>query len=420
MNILMLNLSTFPYDAEKKEYKSMVSHPFFYLVPETGEQRSVEGIYQLDPVPNMLFKEGIELDRAIVFSTAKTRIPKEIIADDYADGPISEVEYFLRHLKSIMLQEDTKVEVIDINENQPEEAIDAASRLIESWTANADAHLYIDTHGGFRDTQLIEEAIIKLVTADRLETTVYSVHYEGSGKSFISEDKAIKIFDFVSGMNEFMNYGRIDSLLKYLDFESNRELLKPIIEISEGIQWSNLTSFENGIKHLRNYYKKDKKVDNIYLSMFEGRIRADYGGLLGDSLNGIDMLKWCLKKGFYQQALTVIEARIPYDFFAKEIIKLTEDGQTFALTHNIYQSRNCLTNGDIFNGCLYSFDTKLSWWWNTNGAGGFNSIFKNLPVNLSEYDTKILDILSKRLPENYKMGQDIDYEALLLSFQNVA
>ena len=256
ITVLLTALSTFPWDAEKKDYKALVRNKYYYK-DKNETDIEVEGIYQLDPLVNLLVKQEKKLDKVILLATRQTKEAVELVADDYMeDQVISPVDYFKRHLQ-VSMKEDLSEEnchTIEIDENQPSAAIKQVASDIQEWGMSNTIELYVDTHGGFRSNALIMEAIVDLIAEDRIQAHFYNVQF-GQGKNRILEDESAKIFDFVSGIREFTNYGRIDSLEHFEDKDSCATLLAPIREISNGIQWCNLSFFELGLRHLNNYFK---------------------------------------------------------------------------------------------------------------------------------------------------------------------
>ena len=63
---------------------------------------------------------------------------------------------------------------------------------------------------------------------------------------------------------------------------------------------------------------ENSKSTDQYLALFQSLITDSYGDRLLDNRNRrvIDEIEWCIKKGFIQQALTLLESKMP-----AEIIK---------------------------------------------------------------------------------------------------
>lgn len=326
-NVLLLALSIFPTDRTTGK-TAMREGKFLW------DGKEYRGIYQLDPVPKMLVdqlsKKHEYLDKIILLCTAQI-MDKKMVEITYLDKNKQKdyyqgtaLEYFESHIESYMNPEvEDKFVVVPINEKDIEKGI---SDTIDKVREIKNPSLYLDTHGGFREISLVAEAVISLLKVDGIEAKgIYGVEYgQGENNKIVDARGGFHIFDFVAGMNEFINYGRIDSLEGFLKknmgtdskiSEQQEKLISCIKEVSEGIQLCNITVFEEGLDKLTEYYKNnDMKKDlsgSSYLFIFAENIKNDYGVLLSDKRTVIDEIKWCRKKGFYQQVLTLIESRVP-------------------------------------------------------------------------------------------------------------
>lgn len=412
--VLLLSLSTFPYDSESKRYSIQESE--FRYRGEDGVESKVVGKYQLDPIPNLLVKLGIELDYVILLATsAVKKVVSVYDVDNKMEINTSASDYYIKFLKDKMSKDadiESAIKVIDINENNPADAIDQASKLINDFEKSSKLHIYIDTHGGFRSTQMVVEAILGLLINDKVEKTVYSIYNE-EGNRRIKIDGAEQIFDFVSGINEFRNYGRIDSLLNYLDFEENKAILGPICAISEGIQWCNIVKFEQGLKELKKYYEDEKPIEDRYLALFSNQIREDYGALLtGTEIGALDMVKWCLRKGFYQQSLTIIESRVASLLINRGIMSITSPvGVDFCNRYITTIGDSRLSDNDLFNGCVHKFMGGKGWLLPSQ----FNTIFAK-----DKSEKEIKDSLEALIHKKISKMNSMNIQKLLWSAQNTS
>jgi hypothetical protein len=93
-----------------------------------------------------------------------------------------------------------------------------------------------------------------------------------------------------------------------------------IKQIADGIQLCDVKTFEEGLKNLKELYDKDGvKNENKYIELFTETIRKEYKDLLVDDIDVGNEIEWCLNKGFLQQALTMIESKIPVELYNKQI-----------------------------------------------------------------------------------------------------
>lgn len=347
-NVLLLALSTFPYKRPMSESK---------FLWENGKEYT--GIYQLDPVPKLLAdqlaEKGEYLDKVILLATDATRTEEKEVEITYLNGKKAyyrgtELAYFQSQIESYM-NPDSKPEekfvVVPIDEKNIERGI---SDTIEKVREIKNIRLYLDTHGGFREIFLVAEAVISLLKIDKIEVQgIYGIEY-GQRNRITDGSGGFHIFDFVAGMNEFINYGRINSLEAFLKknqdsdpdkAEQQEKLISCIKKISEGIQLCGVTVFEKGLDELTEYYNEidmENFDKHSYLFIFEQNIKNDYGKLLSSDRTVIDEINWCRKKGFYQQVLTLIEGRVPEHL---ERVELCE-----------YQLRKGMDETEVFNQCV--------------------------------------------------------------------
>ena len=218
------------------------------------------------------------------------------------------------------------------------EVIQAIRDLANSSTASdqsAKLNLYIDIHGGPRDAQMVAQSVLSLLETDNTEIAiqVYTVEAPSSGKpgKLLRSDETIQITDFVSGIHEIIHYGKTGSLNKYVQsvhgFQGNPDikyLVEALDTISSGIAWCDVHTFQKGLSNLARKCRdirgkptrpsssdaSDNRVKS-YFELFLDNIENAYAGLLDQSQSVPAQVRWCLNKGFYQQALALIEARIP-------------------------------------------------------------------------------------------------------------
>lgn len=405
----MVNLSKFRYSNQQKSY---VLEESSFVYEFNNNQGNVKGKYQLDPIPNMLIKENIKIDKAVLFATKEVEEAVNVVdeSDDYSEI-ISPLDYYKKHMNDLF--GDLDIAVIPIEDDIIASSIEKAVNYLEKQLENKEDRidLYIDTHGGFRSTQLVQEAIMQLLLDNRVTSHFYNVYYGGmNAESRIEKDNANNIFEFVSGIKEFDYTGRIDSIEKYLDnsYEGDdKELIDAIKLISDGIQWCNIKDFESGIDSLRKFFQKEHNISDSYLSLLEDHIRFGYGDLMSKNVDAIDMVEWCINKGFYQQALTIIEGKVPDALFENEVFQLTNKGKQFKNKYKVFHNDG-LRYSEIFNGCIYNFGLKPF----PDTAIQFN----NGIINDECVENTMKTIKGKRTGK-YFIGKKINYAALIATIQ---
>lgn len=389
-NVLLLALSTFGRNVNPNK---------FIYVDENGKEDKVIGRYQLDPVPKMLYKtlyqkEQGTLDKIIMLCTSKTlEKVAEVPIGTEKIYDISPIDYFKDQIRDYMrpdTDDEELFQAIEVDLTSPYRGIQSVITTLRSIKAaheDQTLNLYLDTHGGLRGIQRIMEATVSLLKSEDIDVReAYAVEYSDNGtKSIVSETENMKIYDFVSGVNEFFSCGRADTLMKYKEnleqtHEAKKEssskniftkeenqLITAISDVATGIQWCSIPAFDQGIKDLQKIFPETsestakntstessdtKNIDKgSYLDIYRTNIQKDYSTLLKKDHTVLDEIEWCINKGFYQQALTLIESKISgllvYDlklftFTRPQGIKQEKDGKTihYSYTCIIIHKRN--------------------------------------------------------------------------------
>ena len=284
------------------------------------------------------------IDRLILLCSDEVKEEKTMISPNGTSVSISPLKLLTDQIKNRMnpdISENDYFKTIPINIANPApailETIDEL-RLLQNMHGSA-LQLFVDTHGGLRSLQQAMDAMLSLVKNEINIKGFYNVIYNNNVAMITLKERA-DIFDFVSGINEFSNYGRIASLSQYYsDLENTaisekaERLMAPIQKIAQSIQLCDIPAFEQGLSELKTYYddldnaslpntnefEEQQKRELSYLALFQNNIRNDYANLLADNRSVSTEVLWCLKKGFYQQALTLIEGRMPEELHAKGI-----------------------------------------------------------------------------------------------------
>ena len=357
-NILLVALSSFPGN------KLLKHSSFTYggMLNTTRAEITIDNCYyQLDPIPKLLRTLHIPLDKVIVLATGITKTNGNItIADAGSFSDVSPLTFFKKislHNSFRESQPEASIDVIDLDEFSPQAAIRDSAKAIQDLAKDKKINLYIDNHGGFRDIQLITEAITTLIANSNIDTHFFNVRYS-SEENFITDDTSTQIFDLVSGIKELSLYGRMESLRKYAN-GSSPELIQPLNAIAESILWCDAERFFPAVENLKKYFDNPifSADDNGFLPLFEKQIKEDFQPLFDTidiyhELDAVETIRWCMKKGLYQQAITVLESKMADTLCHRHIIRIEGNYQ--------YSNKKGISNKDLFDGCVYSFHSDKS------------------------------------------------------------
>lgn len=319
-NIIVLTMSTLG--------GTVQSYRFSY---KKDDEKGTKYYSQLEPVSKMILEREGSLDKIIILATKATKTKQEFILESEEKTEKRNCSAIDFYKERMGLENEEKVEIVDLNEEKFTPAIFDTVEIIRSIYAEKEPgdefKLWIDTQGGFRNITLVRNAIISLLKSDNIEPSgIYSVKFSRGEplQKIINETETYKIFQFVSGINEFSRYGRAEQLEDYynsISLSDKPEVIGKMKEITEAIQMCNMIEFEEHLKELRNLVENRIDVsEKSLLNIFWKQIENDYGQLLEESCTGLDIVEWFYKKKFYQQAITYIESKLPREWVERGIL----------------------------------------------------------------------------------------------------
>lgn len=340
-NVLLLAMSTLP-------GKKGVTRYF-------KKNSAIEGNYlsQLEPVPKMLAevlsKEGKKLDYIYVLNSWQTENKKVFVSNDeskniYYSNEYKEYtafEYFKERCASLIDNQN----IINISLEKVKDKVEVSQALYDftnqliELTKDSTINLYVDIHGGLRDSFTVVDSVLMLMKNMYNVNLVdmYSVKQKDvkTGYEVVSVKNEYTIYDFVGGMHEFLSFGRSNGLIKYVEeemekesndnelHEKNQALVDAINMFSDGIslnqaglfsdRLSELAGKVNGVSYEKNFGIVKQLISNNYVAYID-KIENKNGEQSQYDLLGIEknylpaQLKWCLDKDLLQQTLTLIES----------------------------------------------------------------------------------------------------------------
>lgn len=343
-NILILALSTL----SGRGYRKTKSYD--------SEENAYEYYYQLEPVPQMIQKNlsryGQRLDKILILASAATLDPAnhEVPIDgnkrlQLLDGPddficqASALDFFAYRLKEYFGDDMPEIRTFKY-ENTKGASISNITmplyQMLSEIRKTPKATLYADIHGGLRQQQQILSGIMSLLEIEGIPmkpSNVFSVEFDDGKSRIIEASESIKINKFVSGMNELSKYARIGSLKEYIqgaDAQEVQELLHTLESISSDIQFCNVAHFERDFNKLPGNLNAVKEQGaNSMLALFLDDVRETFGKLAEGKISVPDEVQWCMEKGFYQQALSIIEAKMPMYLIENGIIECDGNAEDY-------------------------------------------------------------------------------------------
>lgn len=374
-NLLLLTLSTL----REPEADASLRPSYVRLDPT---EKPFEYRYQLEPVPAKLMHDfakstsGEKLDGILMICSpqvlAKRNEDEEIHDERFHFLIRSAYDYFIcatsdyarkqnkdhsLSYKEIPTDADTSSKSPDTPEQRTQRTVQFINKVVTEIRKlkkhYPNMNIHVDTHGGLRNDQEILNSILSLLQMEGIsipESNIHSVEYSGSQAVVTSDSEIFKIMNFVSGIHECIYYGQTASLKQAMDPEKSEQadssnntneyeqaVLTDMQTIAEGIQLCDVNKFEKGLEDLSNaILKLDSNHKGAgYLTMFKDLISNSYGEqLLSSKRQVIDEVRWCTEKGFIQQALTLVESKMPKSMIQHKFLVSETDAKHKRLFSN--------------------------------------------------------------------------------------
>lgn len=326
--ILFMAMSTFP-----NEYKANTFRV------EAQDFVISDCIGQMEPVAKyMMMKYPDDPIRIVVLCTPETQKKAEK-GDFKGETPIG---FFKNQLDEFRLELDLPnpdIYEVELSLDSPYAGITEAVEIIrELRCQEAERCFWIDPHGAFRDVALIIQAIISLLKVDGIvPDEIMGIRYRSGndigGENYkenqiIPQREAYDMFNFVTGMNDFINFGNADVLKMYFEEgkEGERAIVEAIDKIAQGTQLCYPVLYRQGLNELEAALQSASIKNHTILGLFKEYIEDSYGALLKSKTRTIlGIVKHCYKKKLYQQALTFIESDMPEEIISKGILTFADE-----------------------------------------------------------------------------------------------
>ena len=206
--------------------------------------------------------------------------------------------------------------------------------IIGSESNNEKICLHIDSNGGQRSIAYMLVALAHIMTVKGVDLSqVMFMNYTDGVIPIQNLDPIFRITDFISGIKEYVNYGRVNTLKAYFA-DSNNDIKKCIAAMENFANALQLCRTDEILdkktvlyNRLKKYIEKYSDTENassyqqIFLYAIE-YILDSSKELFEGSLPQV--IKWCVEHDFIQQAITLCSEELPHYFYENNIFAPTE------------------------------------------------------------------------------------------------
>lgn len=340
-------------------YGSKEKQTYDYCMDGRRESAYVEGRFTNEaPVysmARMLQEKGEKIDYIYGFSTNDERKENFEIQIKGEEGKRptykNQVDFFQIFLKECCpALEQTDFRFIDFEyptEHLDKECADQAIRAAAQIKADmheqgfdwSDCRLYVDVTGGIRSAGMILSQIVQLLQHDGMtvEKFLYSdFHTDATPNRLFNIASLASLSHLIAGADAFVRYGSSLALEEYFDYDYEsdagrmrtlsaplRKLLHAMHSYSDVMQICQVNEIKNvlvALKHALDEFSQheiaeDSLKEKAFALMLD-TIRNAYEDILHyaegeEAALYYEMIRWCLKNGFTQQAMTLYVEWMP-------------------------------------------------------------------------------------------------------------
>ena len=268
-------------------------------------------------------------DRILALCSDSVRLKPTVCLPGEDGSSITTLAYMQDHfLPKVGLNPEalTVIEVPDSLDDQSRAR--AIAQLIQQ--IHAGDSLYIDLSGGPRDAAML------MVTAARILPDLQQVEARQVLYAELRGDEITPhnvtglyaLYDLVSAIDEFFTTGSARGLQRYSALKETggdfAALLDAINRFSDHLALCQVQPLTNDLKAIRKALKSHislgKNLDDLFFDLLNQRFQTEFSALFADIKNSLPALvDWCTRHRLYQQALTLLNERMP-DFLCKHIL----------------------------------------------------------------------------------------------------
>lgn len=268
----------------------------------------------------------------------KDRIKNIVAPDDVISVPYNENATMDEALSDV--GEMGKIILKELSKIRGENPVLSEEELSQGVTMHA------DMTGGMRNASMMMLGVMRLLDFSKLKMgmVLYSNWEAGRSVNYIEDSGNVyRFFDLVAGATEFARYGSVEKLTEYygmsdspdLEYDAKYGISKELFELvkamgyfARSIKLCRYGEFEDACCALNDRISAFEKSgpeyvdanDKLFATLLP-TIKESYNKILGPH-DDLDIIVWCVKQGYLQQAMTLYTERVPEYISANGFYKL--------------------------------------------------------------------------------------------------
>lgn len=283
-----------------------------------------------------LLQHGVKFSKIFILASKKIRGE---IGNGFSE---THLDYFKNRMQKFLDAENciTAETIYPYNEdNKGEENLKSVAEIaerIQNYARGKKIFLHVDLTGGMRHINMMMLDIVRLLEYSGVE--VGRLIYSNFTTKRVEEVKNIyDLFQLISGVEEFINFGSVNALKKYYaqieQSEKLKNLLAAMKNFADAIKLCRYGKFTDAIKQLHDaindFETTPENVQDILMARLIGKIREKYENLIATrGEDDLKILSWCIENGYLQQALTLYTERVPKYLYKNFVVLRENDVRT--------------------------------------------------------------------------------------------
>ncbi|OBZ32251.1 TM1812 family CRISPR-associated protein [Megasphaera sp. DISK 18] len=281
---------------------------------------------------NNLRRQQEQLDCLFYFSTKRTQEELCYIDDENHEHRLTHEALFLNRIGPFA----ANCVRIDYNErSQTEESVrqvlemaDAIRDFMEEhdWKPE-DVALHADFTGGFRHASMMMLSVMQLLKYYGIGTT--AVLYSNRNEKQVENVTDIyRMFNLISGADEFINFGSTREITAYMEGSNQtaetKVLLQTMRDFTNAVRicrTGKIAPLAGELQEALQNFERAGAIslqEKIFLRIL-AIFKMEYGSLLKKDFTKLDIIRWCVEKGYLQQAMTLCTEWMPEEIIDSHI-----------------------------------------------------------------------------------------------------
>ena len=305
----------------------------------------------------MQAEEGKKLELDALFAFASKMVQSPIGVPDSPIIPLerTHLEFFKERVSPVLprMNEPEFFNVVSYDEDQPIsktqrfvlDMADCIMAYAQVKKAQGDeVVLHADLTGGPRHAVMLMLAVMRLLQYNGIE--IGKTMYSDFNKKIVEEANDIySLFDLIAGADEFVQFGSVSAIMRYFGYDKKilarpphiserlHRLLLAMHGFAEEIKVCHYGAFAAAVEKLSKALKEFRDgseadgadINEGMIAQLRFRVEEEYREILGEKIDDVKLLYWCVNHGYLQQALTLFTERVPEILRAREVLRLSPE-----------------------------------------------------------------------------------------------